>query len=86
MTKAEFPGNRAVQPQANSPEDDRAETTRPAVRIAIAHSDHAAREVLSRALASRLNADVLAFSNCEDLLASSMEYDVFVVYNNLEKR
>jgi len=67
MTKAEFPGNRAVQPQANSPQDDRAETTRLAVRIAVAHSDHAAREVLSRALASRLSADVLAFSNCEDL-------------------
>lgn len=86
MTKAEFPGNRAVQPQAHSPEDDRAETTRQAVRIAVAHSDHAAREVLSRALASRLNADVLAFSNCEDLLASSMEYDVFVVYNNFGKK
>jgi|GEM_PF-2188539 len=80
MTKAEFPRDTSATPQAP------AETARQAVKIAVAHSDYAAREVLTRALASRLNAEVLAFSNCEDLLASSMEYDIFVVYNNFGKK
>jgi hypothetical protein len=57
-----------------------------AARIAIVHSDKPASEVLSKALASRFDADVVTFSNCENLLASSMDYDVFVVYNNFGKK
>jgi hypothetical protein len=40
---------------------------------------------LARALASRLRAEVTPFSCVENVLASSMGYDIFVVYNNFER-
>ncbi len=56
------------------------------MKICIIHSRYTAREVLSRALSSRLGADVTGFSCCENALASSLNYDVFVVYNNFRKK
>jgi DNA-binding NarL/FixJ family response regulator len=50
--------------------------------ICIAHAHHRAREVLERALATRLRAQVTGFVCVEDLLTSSMRFDVFVIYNN----
>ncbi|MBI3913787.1 MAG: response regulator [Chloroflexi bacterium] len=52
------------------------------VKIGIAHMHEPTREVLVRALTSRLNAAVTGFAYVEDVLNSSMQYDVFVVYNN----
>jgi hypothetical protein len=37
--------------------------------------------VLSEILGKQLNAEVVDFSNLEDVLKSSMNYDVFVVYS-----
>ena len=51
------------------------------MRISVVHAHRATREVLARSLAVRLNAEVVGFSCLENLLASSMDYDVFVVYN-----
>jgi len=56
------------------------------LKICIVHAKRVPREVLTRALASRLGADVIGFSCCEDVLASSLDYDVFVVYNNFRKK
>ena len=51
------------------------------MKISVIHPHRATREVLSRALAVKLGADVVGFSCLENLLSSSMDYDVFVVYN-----
>jgi DNA-binding NarL/FixJ family response regulator len=56
------------------------------MRICIIHGRRPAREVLARALSSRLNAEVDAFSHCEDVLAASLDCDRFVVYNNFHKK
>ncbi len=53
------------------------------MNICIVHAHRPAREVLMRALSSKLHAEVTDFSCVEDLLSSSMHYDVFVVYSNL---
>jgi DNA-binding NarL/FixJ family response regulator len=53
------------------------------MNICLIHGRHVAREVLARALSSRLGAEVVDFSCCEGALASPLDcYDVFVVYNN----
>jgi len=62
------------------------ETTERKMKICIVHARRPAREVLVRALSSRLGADVTSFSCCENALLSSLDYDVFVVYNNFRKK
>jgi DNA-binding NarL/FixJ family response regulator len=52
------------------------------MKIAIAHEHPPTRQVLSRALSVRLRAEVTDFSCVEDVLASKLDYDIFVVYNN----
>lgn len=52
------------------------------MRIGIAHAHHPTRQVLARALASRLQAEVETFSCIEDALLSPVTMDAFVVYNN----
>lgn len=56
------------------------------MKICLIHGRRVAREVLARALASRLNAEVDEFFCCENALATSLDYDVFVVYNNFRKK
>jgi len=56
------------------------------MRICIIHRRDTAREVLSRALAHRLRAEVAHFSCVENVLVSSLNYDVFIVYNNFQKK
>jgi hypothetical protein len=51
------------------------------MKISIVHSHRLTREVLARTLSKRLNAETVGFSCLEDLLSSSMDYDVFLVYN-----
>jgi DNA-binding NarL/FixJ family response regulator len=51
------------------------------MKISVVHPHRVTREVLSHALATRLSATVVDFSSIEELLSSSMEYDVFVLYN-----
>lgn len=53
-----------------------------AIKIGVAHMHDPTREVLVRALTNRLNAEVTGFAYVEDVLNSSMQYDVLVVYNN----
>jgi hypothetical protein len=52
------------------------------MKAAIVHSHIPTAEVLARAISSQLHADVTTFSCVENLLASSMDYSAFVVYNN----
>jgi hypothetical protein len=54
------------------------------MRISIAHPHHFTREVLAKVLSNKLGAEVLAFSCLEDLLDSSMDFDVFVVYSSFD--
>ncbi len=51
------------------------------MKISLVHPHRVTREVLVRTLATRLDATVIDFSCLEDLLGSSMDYDVFVLYN-----
>lgn len=51
------------------------------MKISLVHPHRLTREVLARTLTLRLGASVVDFSNLEDLLSSSMDYDVFVLYN-----
>jgi len=51
------------------------------MRISVVHPHRVTREMLSHTLAGRLGATVVDFSSIEDLLGSSMDYDVFVLYN-----
>ncbi|HLF25116.1 MAG TPA: hypothetical protein VJG32_02170 [Anaerolineae bacterium] len=55
------------------------------MKISIAHGHRPTREVLARALASQLQAEVTPFSSVENVLVSSLDYDIFVVYNNFER-
>jgi hypothetical protein len=52
------------------------------MKICLINGRRVAREVLTRALSSKLEAEVTYFSCCERALESSLDYDVFVVYNN----
>ena len=56
------------------------------MKISIVHAHRATREVLARALARKLGADVTTFAHIENVLNSSMDYDVFVVYNNFDHK
>ena len=56
------------------------------MKICLINGNRLAREVLTKALVGRLGADVTAFPCCENALAGSLDYDVFVVYNNFNKR
>ena len=51
------------------------------MKISLIHSHRPTRDVLTRALTLKLGAEVVGFSCLEDLFSSSMDYDVFVVYN-----
>ena len=52
------------------------------MRISLVHSHAPTREVLARALSVKLKMQVTAFSCLENLLQSSMDYDIFVVYSD----
>ena len=55
--------------------------------ICLIHGKRKAREVLTRALSFKLNAEVVDFSSCERALVSSLDgHDAFVVYNNFRGR
>jgi DNA-binding NarL/FixJ family response regulator len=56
------------------------------MKICIVHKRDTAGEVLSRALSYRLGAEVTCFTCCENALASALDYDVFIVYNNFRKK
>lgn len=56
------------------------------MNICLIHGRHVGREVLVRALSSRLDADVTGFSCCENALECSLDCDVFIVYNNFRKK
>jgi DNA-binding NarL/FixJ family response regulator len=56
------------------------------MKICLIHGRRVAREVLTRALSSKLGAEVTSFPCCEDILESSLDYDVFIVYNNFSKK
>jgi DNA-binding NarL/FixJ family response regulator len=51
------------------------------MRISIVHSHRLTRQVMCKALSAKLDAEVVDFSSIEELLDSSMNYDVFIVYN-----
>ena len=51
------------------------------MKISVVHPHRVTREVLSQTLTKRLDATVIDFASIEDLLSSSMDYDVFVLYN-----
>ena len=51
-------------------------------RIGLVHAHPSTREVLVRALSIKLKMQVTGFSCIENLLQSSMDYDIFVVYND----
>jgi hypothetical protein len=51
------------------------------MKISFVHPHRVTREVLSRTLSKKLDAVVVGFPSIEDLLDSSMSYDVFVLYN-----
>jgi len=52
------------------------------MRISLVHAHTPTREVLTRALSVKLKLPVTGFSCVENLLQSSMDYDVFVVYSD----
>jgi hypothetical protein len=52
------------------------------MKVAIVHSHTPTAKVLARAISSRLKVEALDFSCIENVLASSMDYAIFVVYNN----
>lgn len=56
------------------------------MKICLINGKQVAREVLDRALSVRLNAEVDPFFCCENALLTSLDYDVFVVYNNFRKK
>ena len=51
------------------------------VKIAIVHAHKLTREVIAKTLSAKLAADAVGFGCLEDLLRSSMDYDVFVVFS-----
>jgi DNA-binding NarL/FixJ family response regulator len=52
------------------------------MKVAIVHSHEPTAQVLVRAISSRLHIEVITFSCIENVLMSSMDYDIFIVYNN----
>jgi hypothetical protein len=61
------------------------------VKVALAHGKYPEREIIERGVAYRLKVlgyrevAVIAYKFIEDLLDSSLDYDVFVIYSNLGK-
>ncbi len=51
------------------------------MKLCVVHPHRTTREVLARSLAVKLDAEAVGFSCLENLLSSSLDYDVFVVYN-----
>lgn len=51
------------------------------MRISVVHPHKVTAQLLCTALAHRLNAAAVDFSSIEDVLSSSMNYDVFILYN-----
>jgi DNA-binding NarL/FixJ family response regulator len=56
------------------------------MKICIVNRRDTAGEIISRALSFKLGAKVAHFASCENALASSLDYDVFIVYNNFRKK
>ncbi len=57
------------------------------MKVALVSGAYPRREVVARGASHKLGGDpVTPFSCVEDVLMSSMDYDVFVVYNNFEKK
>ena len=56
------------------------------MKVCIVHGNRIAREVLARAFRRSFDAHATAYSCCEDVLQSSLGYDVFIVYNNFGPR
>lgn len=56
------------------------------MKACIIHGNRSAREVLARALRRSFNAEAEMYSCCENALATFMDYDVFIVYNNFGPR
>lgn len=57
------------------------------MNVALISGAYPRREVVARGVSHKLNGGtVRAFSCIEDVLESSMEYTVFVVYNNFDKK
>ena len=56
------------------------------MKIALVHGEYPRRDVVARGLHFKLQAEVTVFSCCENLLASSMDYDVFVIYSNFGRK
>lgn len=56
------------------------------MNICLVHGKRVGREVLARALTSKLGAEVTHFSSCESVLACSLDCDVFIVYNNFRRK
>jgi len=54
--------------------------------VCVVHGRQTARKIVSRALASKLDAPVHRYSSCEDALRYTEHYNTFVVYNNFGKR
>jgi hypothetical protein len=51
------------------------------MKTCVVHQHRATRDLLAKALNLKLGSEVVGFSCLENLLSSSMDYDVFVVYN-----
>lgn len=56
------------------------------MKVCIIHARPPAREVIARALRCAPGTDVVTYAHCEDILATSLDYDVFIVYNNFGPR
>lgn len=56
------------------------------MKACIIHGDRVAREILGRAFRRSFDAFTASYSCCEDVLKSSLDYDIFVVYNNFGPR
>lgn len=57
------------------------------MKVALISGAYPRREVVARGVSHKLGGDpVYTFSCIEDVLISSLEYDIFVVYNNFDKK
>ena len=56
------------------------------MKICLVHGHRSSREVIYRGLRQGFGTEVVTYSCCEDVLASPLDYDVFVVYNNFGPR
>lgn len=56
------------------------------MKTALVSRHRPSREVIARALQHRLGMEVVTYSYCEDLLTTSPDAGIFVVYNNFGPR